>query len=125
MNSVTPGSRADGNYRVAHALSLRTNQVALVHQAHTHCVDEWIAFIRGIENDLAGNGRYPNAVAVVADAFDHSRKEIAGPGTIQGPEPQRIQHRNGTRAHSEDITKNSADARGCALIRLDGGRMIV
>ena len=40
-------------------------------------------------------------------------------------EAQRIHHRDGTRAHGEDVAQNAADAGRRALERLDVTRMIV
>ena len=49
----------------------------------------------------------------------------AGVRIVQAAEAQRIQHRDGPRAHGEDVAQNAADAGGRALERLDEAGVIV
>ena len=94
-------------------------------QADAHRVDERVAFVRRIERDFAGDGRNADAVAVVADAFDDAGEQVADARRIERSEAERVEHRDRTRAHREHVAEDAADA-GCgALIRLDGGRMVV
>ena len=53
---------------------------------------------------------------------------VAFPAALPGvdrPEAQRIEHRDGPRAHGENVAQDSADAGGRALKRLDEARMVV
>ena len=44
---------------------------------------------------------------------------------VQAAEAQRIEHRDGPRAHGEDVAQNAAHARGRALKRLDEAGVVV
>src|ERR1019366_1623143 len=51
--------------------------------------------------------------------------QVSNARRVERTEAQRVEHRDRSRAHGEDVTENAADAGGRALIRLDGGRMVV
>src|SRR6266850_157462 len=46
-------------------------------------------------------------------------------GMLRRPEAQRIEARNGARAHREDVAQDTADTGGRALIGLDVARMVM
>src|SRR4029453_4510 len=73
----------------------------------------------------AADRRAAEAVAVPADARHDAVHELARLGIVELAEPERIENRDRARAHREDVTEDSADARGRALERLDERRMIV
>ena len=77
---VATGARADGNDRISDALRDGADQLVLVQQANTHCVDERITLVRFIERNLAADGWYADAIAVVADAFHDSGEEVPNAG---------------------------------------------
>src|SRR5688572_12534789 len=70
VNSIASGAGTDGNYRIAHPLSLCAYQIPLVHQPDTHRVHERISLVCGVEHDLSGHCRYAYTVAVIADPLD-------------------------------------------------------
>jgi hypothetical protein len=125
VNAVAASARADGDDRISDALRHGANELVLVHQADAHRVDERIALVRRIERDLAGDGRYADAIAVVADAFHHAAEEIPDARRVEGAEPERIEHRDRPRAHGKHVAQDAADARRRALIGLDGRRVVV
>ena len=120
MNSVAPRPRADGHDRIADALCFRADQIFLVHHTDAHRVHQRIALVRGVEDDLARNGRNPDAVPVITNSFDDAGEQVSDPRIFQRPESQRVQHRDGSGAHREDIAQNPADARRGALVGLNG-----
>jgi hypothetical protein len=65
------------------------------------------------------------AYAVPADARDHALDETTRSGIAGITEAERVQERNGPRAHGEDVPENPAHAGGRTLERLDERRMIV
>jgi len=97
----------------------------MLHRADTEGVDERIAGVRRVEDDLTADIGQPEAVAVAADARDDPGEHALGVGGIRGAEAQRIHHGQRTRAHGEDVADDAADAGGCALVGLDVRRMIV
>ena len=46
-------------------------------------------------------------------------------GVVERTEPQRVHQGDGTGAHGEDVAQDAADARGRALVGLDGRRVVV
>ena len=78
---------------------------------------------------LAADGGHAEAVAVMRDAADHAAQNAAvaraGRGIVERAEAQRIQHRDGPRAHGEDVAQDAADAGGRALERLDEAGVVV
>src|SRR5688572_28070940 len=103
MNSIAPGACADGDHRIPNALGLGADEILLVHEADAHRVDERIPFVRGVENDLSGDGWNADAVAVVADALDDAGEQVAHPRAVETAEAERVEHRDRTRAHGEDV----------------------
>src|SRR5580658_1460361 len=72
--------------------------------------------------DLRSGGRIRPPVHILLLVPDEC---VRGYVRLDRPEPQRVHHRHRPRAHGEDVTQNSADARGCALKRLDERWVIV
>src|SRR6185295_10942187 len=64
-------------------------------------------------------------VAVSAHAPDDAVDEVAGAGIGRVAEAQRVEHRDRSGTHREDVAQDPADARGRSLIRLDGGGVVV
>src|SRR5687767_2494455 len=125
MNPISPSARADGDDRITDAFGHGANELVLAHEANAHRVDERIAFIRLVEDDLAGYRRNADAVPVIADSLDDARQQISYAGNVEGSESERVQQRDGSRPHREHVAQDAANA-GCrALIGLDGGRMVV
>src|SRR5688572_24540140 len=99
MNSISACACADRDDRISDALGHGANELILAHEAHAHRVDERVPLVRLVEHDLAGHGRNADAVAVVADPFHDSSKEISDAGYIERAEAQRIQQCDWARTH--------------------------
>ena len=103
----------------------RIENAVRVCEPDAHRVDEDVAIKARVEIRLAANRRDADAVPVIADARDDACHEMTRFGVVRRSEPQRVQHRDGTRAHGEDVAHDAADAGRRALIGLDEGRVIV
>ena len=126
VNAVASGARADRDDRIADALGLRRESGRPRACRPTHiALTSGLPLVRRIENDLAGDGRNADAVAVVADSFHDAGEQVAHARDVERSEAQRVEHRDRPRAHREHVAQNSADAGRRALIRLDGRRVIV
>ena len=94
-------------------------------QANAHRINEGVAAVGGGEHRLASHVRHADAVAVAGDAGDDTLEEVAVARGVQRAEAQRVQERDGARAHREDVADDAADARRGALVRLDGRWVVV
>jgi hypothetical protein len=103
----------------------RARRVADLDHADAHRVDERVALVRRVEVDLARDGRHAEGVSVVADPAHDAVEEVAHAGAVERPEPERVERADRPRAHREDVPLDAADAGGRALVRLDGGRVVV
>jgi hypothetical protein len=103
----------------------RIEDLVGLRDADGHRVDQDVAVIGGVEIDLAADRRHADAIAVAADARDHSGDQVPRLGMVGPAEAQRIQVRDGPGAHGEDVAQNPADPGRRALIRLDIGRVVV
>ncbi len=125
VNSVASGARADAENGITDSLGFRTDQLVLAQHSDAHCVDQRIAIVSRVENDLACDGWHSDAIAVVANSLDDAGEQVSVARAIERAESQRVEHRDRARAHREYVAKDSADT-GCgALIGLDRGRMVV
>ena len=134
MNAVAPGFCADIDHGIADAFGLGEENFFLARDAEGQRVDQRILRIARLEADFAADGRHAKTISVVRDAANHAIEDAAilGGSSSLVPLPgrdfaeaQRIEHRNRTRAHRENVAQDSADAGGRSLERLDVTRMIV
>ena len=88
-------------------------------------VDQRVALVAGVEDDLAADVGQAEAVAVAADAGDHAGQHPGGVRVVGGAEPQRVHHRDRPGAHRQDVADDPADAGGRALVGLHEGRVVV
>ena len=59
------------------------------------------------------------------DATDNTLDQPALAGVIRDTKEQWIHHGKGTSAHGEDVTQDASNASCCALVGLDGRRMVM
>ena len=97
----------------------------MAEEADAHGVDEGVFAVGVVEEDLAAHVGDAEAVAVTADTGDDALEQAAVLGLVGRAEAQRVQQRDGPRAHGEDVADDAADAGGRALIGLDGGGVVV
>ena len=97
----------------------------LLEQADGHHVDERVALVARVEDELAADRRHADAVAVAADAAHDAVDEVPRPRVRRVAEPQRVEDRDRPGAHREDVAQDAADAGRGALVRLDRARVVV
>lgn len=88
-------------------------------------VDQRVALVAGVEDDLATDVGQTQAVAVAADSGHHARQDALGVGVVGGTEPQRVHDGNRAGTHGEDVADDPADAGGRALVGLDVRGVVV
>src|SRR4029079_3700315 len=88
-------------------------------------IHEAVLIVARVESRLAADGRDADAVAIAADAVHDAAYELFRPRRVPAPEAERVEQRNGTRAHREHVAEDSAHAGRCALVRLDLARVVV
>ena len=125
MDTVSPGSSANAQQDVTDAVGGSADQLGFPEQADAHRIHERVAGVSLGERDFAAQRRDPDAIAVVADASDYSREQVAVSRHIQGAKPEAVQHRHRTCAHGEYVAQNAADTGGGALVWLDRARVVV
>ncbi len=125
MDTVTAGFRTDIDNRVSDTGCCGIEDVVGVGQTHGHRIDQDIAVIGCVEVGFPTDGRDSHAVAVTADAFDDTAKQVAGFRMIRFAKAQSIEVCDRTGTHGEDIAHDAANT-GCrTLIGFDKGRVVV
>ena len=125
VDAVAAGVGADEHEDVAGAFRLRAGELVAARDADAHGVDQRVAGVGVLEEDLAADGRDAEAVAVAADAGDDAVEEVAVARVVERPEAQRVEEGDRARAHREDVAHDAADAGRRALVGLDRGRVVV
>ena len=92
---VAAGRRAEQDDEVARAGRRGQRQQPLLEQADGHDVDQRVARVGRVEDELAADRRHADAVAVAADAADDAVDEVAGP---RRPPGRRTGARRGRRS---------------------------
>lgn len=110
---------------VAGAGRLREVDVLVPHHADRTGVDQRIALVTGVEDELAADVRQAQAVAVAADARDDAGEHALGVGVVGIAHPQRVDDRDRARAHRDDVADDAADTGGRALVGLDVRGVVV
>ncbi|CAM5616929.1 hypothetical protein SANTM175S_08685 [Streptomyces antimycoticus] len=67
----------------------------MLHHTHAERVDQRVALVAGVEDDLAADIGQAQAVAVAADARDHTGQHPLGVGVVGGAEAQRVHQATG------------------------------
>ena len=98
---------------------------SLSHETDAHGVDQNVVVVAGVEIGLPAHGRNAHAVAVVADARNDARHEMARLGVVRRAEAERVHVGDGPRAHGEYVAHDAAHAGRGSLIGLDIGGMVV
>ena len=106
-------------------VGLRELDAVGAQHADAQRVDQRVAGVAVVEDDLAADVRQAEAVAVAADAGDHAGQHPRGVRRVERAEAQRVQHGDRPCAHRQDVADDAADAGGRTLVRLDVGRVVV
>ena len=122
---VAPGGRAVQDHEVAGPRRRGSHDRVLADQPDRHDVDQRVALVRRVEDELAADRRDADAVAVAADAAHDPVDEVPRSGIRRVAEAERIEDGDRPGAHREDVAQDAADAGRRALVRLHRGRMVV
>ena len=95
------------------------------HRADAQGVDERVALVAVVEDDLAADVGQAEAVAVAADAGDDPRQHAQRVGMVQVAEAERVHDRDRPGTHRHDVADDAADAGRGALVGLDVRRVVV
>jgi hypothetical protein len=125
VDAVAAGLGAEIDDRQADAGGLRVEDRIGAGEAGGEGVDEDVAVVAGVEVDLAADGRHPEGVAVVANAGDDARDEVARPLVLGRAEAERIERRDRPGAHGEHVAEDAADAGRSPLVGLDERGVVV
>ena len=105
VDAVASGLGADVVDGVADARRRALEDVVAARDAEAEHVDQRIAGVALVEDDLAADGRHAEAVAVAGDAGHNALEEPARAAARRAAEAQRVQQRDRPRAHREDVAK--------------------
>ena len=94
-----PVRGAEQDDLVAGAGRVRQVDVLVPHHADAERVDQRVALVARVEDDLAADVRQAEAVAVAADAGDDAGQHALGVGGVGRAEPQRVHDRDRAGAH--------------------------
>ena len=125
VDAVAARLRADEDDGVAGTPGGRGDKIVVAEESDAHRVDEGIFAVGVVEEDLAPDVGDAEAVAVAADAGDDPLQKMAVLRLVGGPEAERVQESDGSRAHREDVADDAADARCRSLVGLDGRGVVV
>jgi hypothetical protein len=124
-DAVAAGRGSEQDHVVARAGRLGQDQHPLLEQADGHHVDERVALVARVEDELAAHGRDADAVPVAAHAADDAVDEVARARVRRIAKAQRVEHGDRASAHREDVAQDAAHSRRGALVRLDRRRVVV
>jgi hypothetical protein len=124
-DAVAAGLGAEQHDDVADAAGGRQLDAVDRHHAEAERVDQRVALVARVEDDLAADVGQPQAVPVAADAGDDARQHALGVRVVGVAEAQRVHDQDRPGAHREDVAHDAADAGGRALVGLDVARVVV
>ncbi len=122
---VAAGARPEQHDLVAHARSVGQSDVVVAQHSHGERVDERVALVDGVEDDLAADVRQAQAVAVATHPGDDAVDHAGGVRVVDRAEAQLVHDRDGARPHGDDVAHDAAHAGGRALVGLDVGGVVV
>ncbi len=125
VDAVPAGVGTDQQDDVANSRGSRPHQIIPARDADAHRVQQWIAGVCRVEEDVTGDGWDAETVPVAADPANDAGEEEAVARLRERPEPERIEDRDRARAHGEDVPDDPADAGGGTLERLDRARVVM
>jgi hypothetical protein len=134
VNSVAARLGSDVNHRIARSRGLPVEDLIFPHHPKSKCIYEWVTAIALLKLRLAAKVWNAKAVAIARNAAHNPFNDGVVSGNklwlnskfrLNRTKPQRIHHRQRSRTHRKNVAQYAADARRCALVRLDIARMIV
>ena len=125
MDAVAARFATDIHDGVANARCSGIENLILIGDPHGHRVDQDIAVIGRMEIHFAAHCGNANAIAISADARNHTLHQMLHLGMVRTAKTQRIQVCHRARAHGEHIAQYTAHACCCALIGFNIAWVIV
>ena len=122
---VPPGRRAVQDDEIARSRRRGQGQPPLLEQADGHDVDQRVAAVARVEDELAADRRDTDTVAVAADPAHDAVDQVPRPGIGRIAEAERVEDGDRPGAHREDVAEDAADAGRGTLVGLDRGRVVV
>ena len=116
VDAVASGLGAEIDHGQADAGRLRVEDPVGPRDAGGKGVDQDVAVIAAVEIDLAADRRHAEGVAVVADAGDDARDEVARLRVLGLAEAERIEGCDRPRPHGEYVAEDAAHPGRRALI---------
>ena len=123
--AVSSGGGAHIINRVALAFGYALHQLVAVHDAEAEHVHQRIAFVGFVKIDFAAHGGNAHAISVMGNAGHHAAHKPPDHRAFKTAETERVHEKHGPGAHGENVAQDAAHARGRALKRLDGRRVVV
>ena len=125
LNAVFAGRRTDDVHGIARTSGLGTDDFVAVQKAHAHRVDQRVDLVYRVKVDFPTDDGHTEAVAVIANAADHTVEQPLGLGVVEVTKTERIQLRNGTGTHGEDVPVDAPHSGGRTLVGLQCTRVVV
>ena len=99
--------------------------IRVLHYANAERVYKWVSSICFVEDNFAADIRKTQTVSISTNASHDARQDAAGIWCISQTKAEWIHHGDRAGAHRQDVANDSANAGGCALIRLNKGWVVV
>ena len=125
VDAVAARLGADVEEGVPHPVGPRPVDAVRPHQAQAQDVHQRVPRVLRREGHLAADRRAPEAVAVVGDPGDDPAEKEPRPRLVDRSEAERVEERDRTGAHREDVAEDAAHPGRRALERLDERRVVV
>ncbi len=125
MDTVSAGARAHGHHRIPDTGRRSRDQVLPLHQPEAHRVHDGIALVPPVEHDFAADVRDPDAIAIIPHTAHDAAEEVPHSTAVEVAEAERVEHRNRSSAHGENVAQDPSHAGRGALVGLDRRRVVV
>ena len=124
-HAIPTRGAADVDHRIAHPLGAGLDDLLGLHQTQSHGIHQGIAPIGGIKGHFTAHGGNPDAIAVMGNAGDNALYQTDIDGIIQRSETQRVEQRDRSGSHGEDVPQDPANPGGGTLEGLHRGWVVM
>ncbi|CAB4620520.1 unannotated protein [freshwater metagenome] len=124
-DAVATGFSSEQHDEVAGARCRRKQDVFVLHDSYAQGVDQWVAQVALVEDDLAADVGKTQTVSVATDASHDARQDALGVWCICRTKAQRVHDGDWTSTHGQNVADDSTNTRRGALVGLDVGRVVV
>ena len=123
-NAIPPGTCAKQHDEVADTSRGRALEIGGLEDADTHRIDEARLLVTSVETHFATDVSDANAIAVVTDTAHGSVQEAPRTLGCWIAKAERVENRDRTGTHRENIAQNAADT-GCGALKWLNCRRVV